>query len=81
VTQTQIKLPILRSPQPPAKPSPLAPGSLVQLRNCPGEPGIVREMRRSKVLVWWPDLHYLGRHRPDELLPASAGVNDSRTRR
>ena len=46
-------------------------GSRVYLRNCPhGEPGIVRGMRRGRIVVDWPDLMICW-HRVEQLQPAA----------
>ena len=60
------RLPVLRNSPP--NPKPFAVGARVWLRSCPdGEPGTVRGMRFGKVEVYWPSLHYTGKHRPATL--------------
>ncbi len=49
-------------------PSPI--GAKVRLRGCAfGEPGTVLRIERRKVVVYWHDLDYLARHKPDCLVP------------
>lgn len=72
IRESYPHLPVLHSTTPP-KPQPFPAGSLVLLRVCPqGSPGCVRGMRRGRVVVHWPDLNYLGKHRPDALVGAVA---------
>ena len=67
--RSQPKLPVYRdAPAPPPVPPPFPIGSLVILRNCPsGAPGIVRGVKRNRILVNWVDLNILGRHWPEAL--------------
>ena len=47
-------------------------GAKVRLRGCAlGEPGTVLRIERCKVVVYWPDLDFLSRHRPKSLIPAT----------
>ena len=53
----------------PAKPVPPFPnGSRVVLKCCPSShPGVVTGFQRGKILVRWPDLNFLGKHKPGAL--------------
>jgi hypothetical protein len=62
-------LPVFR-PVPP-KPALFPVGSMVCLRNCPGPHGIVRGMKRNRVIVFWPDLECIGNHFPGSLVLAT----------
>jgi hypothetical protein len=65
-----VHLPILRKPEPPL-PSPFAVGTRVMLRCCAGaHPGVVTGLRRGKIIVDWPDLHFTGRHKATALIAA-----------
>ncbi len=55
----------------PADPAPFPVGSTVCLRNCPGPHGVVRGMKRKRVIVYWPDLDCLGNHFPGTLVLAA----------
>ena len=47
-------------------------GMKVHLRGCPhGQPGTVIRRARGRLTVSWPDIDYLGRHRPDSLIEAA----------
>ena len=63
-----VTLPILK---PAAQPEPFPPGSRVYLRNRPGPHGIVRGMKRKRVIVHWPDLDCVGNHFPPALALAA----------
>ena len=55
--------------------SPLNVGARVHLRACrAGEPGTVIRAERGKLVVFWSDLDYWSRHKPEalELAPGSA---------
>jgi len=57
--------------------SPFPTGSTVYLKRCPSPPGIVRGVTRAKVLVFWPDLKFTGKHPADALVLAGpAGHGD-----
>jgi hypothetical protein len=46
-------------------------GAKVRLRGCAfGEPGTVLRIERCKVVVYWRDLDFLSRHRPESLILA-----------
>ena len=50
-----------------------AVGNSVYLRGCRvGQPGRVVRIERNKVVVLWPDIDYLARHRPQTLVHASS---------
>lgn len=63
---TGPRLPLLKTAPPPA----FQTGAYVNLKRCPGPPGVVVRTRRGRVHVRWPDLHYTGRHSPDALVLA-----------
>ena len=72
---TQIKLPTLPNSMPP-KPPPFAVGGAVLLKAAPFEvPGTVLRVERGKILVRWSDLRYVGRHKVNTLIAASAPLN------
>jgi hypothetical protein len=51
---------------------PFPTGAAVRLRGRAfGEPGAVLRIERCKVVVYWPDLDFLLRHRPESLMPAT----------
>ena len=48
-----------------------AVGNKVYLQGCSvGVPGRVLRIERNKLVILWPDLDYIGRHRPESLLIA-----------
>jgi hypothetical protein len=47
-------------------------GAAMRLRGCAfGEPDAVLRIERCKVVVYWSDLDFLSRHRPESLMPAT----------
>lgn len=47
-------------------------GDCVYLRGCrSGLPGRVIRLERSKIVIHWPDLDYIGRHSTGSLISAS----------
>jgi hypothetical protein len=48
-------------------------GSEVLLKGAPPcTPGTVIRVERRHLVIFWPDLDYIGRHEPDSLLEASS---------
>jgi hypothetical protein len=48
-------------------------GSEVLLKGAPPcTPGTVIRVERHHLVIFWPDLDYIGRHEPDSLLEASS---------
>lgn len=48
-------------------------GSKVYLRGCPhGEPGTVVKLERGRAVVYWRDLDFLARHKPESLMAIKA---------
>jgi hypothetical protein len=51
-------------------------GAKVRLRACAfGEPGTLLRIERRKVVVYWHDLDYLARHKPDCLVMAGSNCH------
>ena len=49
----------------------IATGSKVYLRAChTGKPGTVIRQERGRLTVYWPDLDFWSRHKPESLEPA-----------
>jgi hypothetical protein len=52
-------------------------GSEVLLKGAPPcTPGTVIRVERHHLVIFWPDLDYIGRHEPDSLLEASSDRGD-----
>jgi hypothetical protein len=48
-------------------------GARVYLKTCQfGEPGTVMTHKRGKIMVYWPGIDFLGKHRPESLEIATA---------
>lgn len=53
-------------------------GDKVFLKACrAGEPGTVIRAERGKMVVYWRDMDYWSRHRPESLEPADEKGNDN----
>jgi hypothetical protein len=49
----------------------IAPGDKVYLRACQvGQPGTVIRTERGKLTVYWGDMDFWSRHKPDSLIAA-----------
>jgi hypothetical protein len=59
-----VRLPVLPKP---AQPMPFPVGSLVRLIACPiGQPVRVEGMRHGRVVVFFPDIAYTGKYKPEK---------------
>jgi hypothetical protein len=57
----------------------IQPGDKVFLRACrTGEPGTVIRQERGKLTVYWRDMDYWSRHRPESLELVLAGLQSNR---
>jgi hypothetical protein len=45
-------------------------GARVLLKCCPYEAGVAQDVVRGKLVVYWADLGYTGRHKPSTLMLA-----------
>jgi hypothetical protein len=46
-------------------------GSEVVLKGAPpGTPGTVIRIERNRMVIFWPDLDFIGRHEPESLVEA-----------
>jgi hypothetical protein len=55
-------------------------GDSVYLRACrgAGEPGTVVRAERGRLVVYWADMDYWSRHRPEALEIALQGIRDAK---
>ena len=57
----------------------ISPGDKVFLRACrAGEPGTVIRQERGKLTVYWPDMDFWNKHRPEALERAPQSAMDAK---